>query len=105
MWALKSHAMFHAVERLDFPLLSDFDGEVARRFGLPVKRGGRTPMVDAAGKPMRQGGQVMQAPRGVTLWRSTFVVGLDGKILYRNDRPSPVADALEVLKVLSEDVK
>jgi peroxiredoxin Q/BCP len=36
---VESHRRFHAEHRLPFELLSDVDGEVARRYGVPVRLG------------------------------------------------------------------
>ncbi len=88
--------LFKHAENLNFTLLSDPDGKIAESFGVPVSEGGsimRT--VD---------GTEHELKRGVTEKRWTFVIGKDGKIIYRNDSVNPEKDSGEVLAFIKNQV-
>lgn len=84
-----THALFKRVHKLNFSLLADEEGTVARQFGVPVGPGGKAKALDADKKPL-----VINRP--VTAARWTFVIGLDGKIAYKNTRVDPVTDSKRV---------
>src|SRR5688572_28684803 len=48
--AVKAHRLFKSAHELNFRLLADEDGTVARRFGVPLRVGGKAVAQDAAGK-------------------------------------------------------
>ena len=86
--------VFRKVHNLNFTLLSDSDGTVAKKFGVPLKEGGSiTTKVD---------GQDVTLKRGVTASRWTFVIDKNGKIAYVNSQVDPEKDSQAVLGVLSE---
>ena len=87
--------LFRDVHHLNFTLLSDVNGFIARRFGVPVNKGGsfRT-TVD---------GKEVVLKRPYTLARWTFILGKDGKVLYRDtrvDAPNDSRKAIEFLRRL-----
>lgn len=87
-------ALFKADSELNFPLLSDFDGSIAKAFGVPTRKGGtiaRT--VD---------GKEHSLERGVSAARWTFVIGKDGKILHKDDKVKAAGDAAAVLAALKK---
>jgi peroxiredoxin Q/BCP len=84
-----THALFKQAFKLNFSLLADEDGSVARKFGVPVGRGGTVKTRDADKKPLT-------IKREVTTARWTFVIGLDGKIAYKNTKVDPVADSKQI---------
>src|SRR5437879_5289696 len=45
----KTHHMFKDHHKLNFTLLADEKGELARTFGVPVKAGGESPAIDSSG--------------------------------------------------------
>lgn len=84
--------IFKKAENLNFTLLSDEKGEIAKAFGVPLSDGGaikRT--VD---------GTEHELFRGVTAKRWTFIVGKDGRILYKNETVNAEKDTEEVLAFL-----
>lgn len=84
--------LFKQAENLNFTLLSDDKGEIAKAFGVPLSDGGsikRT--VDGAEHEL---------VRGVTAKRWTFIIGKDKKIIYKNDAVNPEKDTEEVLNFI-----
>lgn len=85
--------VFKKAHNLNYPLLSDFDGSIAAKFGVPTGAGGSlTRVVDDMEYVLN---------RGVTAQRWTFVIGKDGKIKYVNQQVNAQNDSKEVLEVLS----
>jgi len=84
-----THALFKAAQKLNFPLLADENGNLAKSFGVPVGAGGEIRTKDADGKNV-----VLK--RGVTTVRWTFVIGKDGKVIYKNTRVNPVDDSKQI---------
>ncbi len=71
--SVSTHKLFANHHKLNFPLLADEKGEVAKLFGVPVNKGGKSPAIDATGK-------TVPADRGVTIARWTVVVDKAGKV-------------------------
>jgi peroxiredoxin Q/BCP len=93
--SVKNHQIFKKVHNLNFTLLADEDGSVAKKFGVPLNKGGDFKTKDADG-------QEVVLKRGVTAARWTFVIGKDGKILYKNTKVNPSEDSKQILQVLGE---
>lgn len=84
--------LFKKAENLNFTLLSDPKGEIAKAFGVPVSKGGaikRT--VD---------GTEHELVREITAKRWTFVIGKDKKIIYKNESVNAEKDTEEVLNFI-----
>jgi thioredoxin-dependent peroxiredoxin len=81
--------LFKQAENLNFTLLSDDKGEIAKIFGVPVGEGGVINRTVA--------GTEHELVRGVTDKRWTFIIGKDKKIIYKNDSVNPEKDTQEVL--------
>ncbi|MEO8497791.1 MAG: peroxiredoxin [Planctomycetota bacterium] len=94
--AVQAHRLFKATNDLDFTLLSDGDGSVARMFDVPLRDGGKAMAVDT-------NGQTVPIPRKFTAARWTFIIGIDGRILYRDTGASPVKDSHTVLEFLRNE--
>lgn len=83
---------FKGSNRLNFPLLSDTAGVVARAFGVPLSEGGRiTRTVD---------GREVELTRDVTAARWTFIIGRDGRIAYKDTQVDPAGDGEAVIAAL-----
>ncbi len=85
--------LFRLAENLNFPLLSDEKGDIARAFGVPTGDGG-------AIKRTVEGVE-HELLRGVTTRRWTFIIGKDGNIVYKNDSVNSQKDTEEVLSFLA----
>jgi len=90
-----THALFKEAEQLNFTLLADEDGSIAKKFGVPLSKGGEVRAKDADGN-------VLTLKREITAARWTFIIGLDGKILYKNTRVNPVDDSKQVAEFIDK---
>ena len=93
--SVASHALFKKAQKLNFTLLADEDGAIARKFGVPVGPGGQVKAKDADGNPV-------EIRRAVTAARWTFVVGKDGKIAYKNTKAVPADDAKRITEFVTK---
>jgi peroxiredoxin Q/BCP len=84
--AFKSH------HDLNFTLLSDPEGKIAGLFGVPTRDGGSIEK-DLDGK-------TLQLNRGVTSSRWTFVLDVNGKLIYKNEQVSASTDPETVLEFI-----
>tara|TARA_A100001037_G_scaffold114004_1_gene103857 strand:+ start:60 stop:644 length:585 start_codon:yes stop_codon:yes gene_type:complete len=86
--------LFKKAERLNFPLLADEKGAVAKKFGVPAGKGGSIKRnVD---------GKEVTLDRGVTTKRWTFVISKEGKVVYKNDKVNAAKDSEAVRAVLAK---
>ncbi len=69
----KTHMMFKAHEKLNFTLLADEKGDLAKQFGVPTKPGGTVSGID-------ESGQKVPVTRGVTIMRYTVVIDKGGNV-------------------------
>jgi thioredoxin-dependent peroxiredoxin len=87
-------AHFKKAENLNFTLLSDEKGDLAKKFGVPTGKGGAIDReVD---------GEKVTLSRGVTSKRWTFVISKDGKIVYKNNKVNAAKDSEVVRSVLAK---
>lgn len=93
--SVETHELFKKAQKLNFTLLSDEDGEVAKRFGVPVGPGATVKAKDADGN-------AIEFKRNATLGRWTFVVGKDGKIAYKNTKVIPADDAKKISEFIAK---
>jgi thioredoxin-dependent peroxiredoxin len=94
----KTHALFKIAYKLTFTLVADEKGSLAKQFGVPVGPGAEVKTRDADKKPLT-------FKLDVTTPRWTFIIGLDGKILYRNTKVDPVKDSAQVAEILEKQEK
>ncbi len=87
-------ALFKKVYDLNFELLSDPDGSVAKKFGVPVSVGEKQISREVDGKE-----HVLK--RGATANRWTFIIGKDGNITLKNTKVNAAADSKAILKAVS----
>jgi peroxiredoxin Q/BCP len=71
--SVKTHKLFKNYHNLNFPLLADENGEVAKKFGVPVGKGGKAKGFDESKNPI-------DVVRGVTIQRYTVIIDKEGKI-------------------------
>jgi peroxiredoxin Q/BCP len=88
--AVPNLKFFKDVHHLNFTLLSDEEGEIAKAFGVPLKAGGTI--------KRNINGKVEMLKRGVTAQRWTFVIDKEGKVISKNTKANPANDAKDVLK-------
>jgi peroxiredoxin Q/BCP len=86
--------LFRQANNLNFTLLSDEKGKIAEKFGVPVSEGG------SVKKTVE--GVDHELLRGVTEKRWTFIIGKDGKIIYKNQSVNPEKDSEEVLAFIKD---
>ena len=80
------------MNNLNFPLLSDVNGVIASRFGVPSRAGGSISK-DVDGKKT-------EFSRASSMSRWTFIIDKEGKVLYKNTKVKATADSETVLEVL-----
>ena len=90
-----THQLFKKDQKLNFTLLADEDGSLAKKFGVPLGKGGEVKRKDADGKQVT-------LKRGVTAARWTFIIGKDGKIAYKNTSVNPTQDSKQVADLIEK---
>lgn len=90
----KNHRIFKKAHNLEFTLLADETGKIAKLFGVPTRAGG------SIVRPVD--GEKVTLTRGVTAARWTFVIGPEGKVVYRDTNVSPAKHAQEILAVVAK---
>ncbi len=96
--SVKNHQVFKAVHKLNFTLLADEDGAIAKKFGVPTKDGGVFKTKDADGKDI-------ELKRGVTAQRWTFIIGKDGKVAFKNEKVNAAEDSKQILAQIEKLAK
>lgn len=90
--SVRNHKLFTKVHNLNFTLLADEKGIIAKLFGVPTRKGSSiTREID---------GTVETLTRGVTASRWTFIIGKDGKVLQKNTKVKAPKDSAAVLGTL-----
>lgn len=84
--------LFKEAHNLNFPLLSDESGEIAKKFGVPTRDGGTI--------TKEINGQSFDLFRGITTSRWTFIIDKKGNVVYKNDEVNAVKDTEEVLSFI-----
>jgi thioredoxin-dependent peroxiredoxin len=83
---------FRGANRLNFPLVSDTEGKIARAFGVPVRDGGTIKReVD---------GEEVELTRDVTAARWTFIIDREGRVAYKDTQVDPEGDGEAVIRAL-----
>ena len=92
--SVENHQLFKKAHHLNFTLLADEQGEVAKKFGVPTKAGGTfNTEVD---------GEKVALVTGVRAARWTFVVDQDGKIVYKDTQVNAAEDSKKVREVVEK---
>jgi len=91
---IKNLKIFKDVYDLNFPLLADIDGSIAKAYGVPVKDGGSIER-DYDGGPITLN-------RGVTSARWTIVIDKKGNVVYINKEVNAAEDSKDIIEVLGQ---
>lgn len=92
--SIRNLEIFKRTNNLNFPLLSDPEGEIANSFGVPVRGGGTiTRVVD---------GEEVELERQVTTARWTFIIGRDGNVLYKDTEVDAAGDSEAVIEAIEQ---
>lgn len=84
--------LFKLAENLNFTLLSDEKGDIAKAFGVPLTVGGAIKRT--------VGGIEHELVREVTAKRWTFIISKEGRIIYKNESVNAENDSEEVLNFI-----
>lgn len=87
--AVSNLKYFQEAHQLNFTLLSDVSGEIARKFGVPIGEGG---MITRS-----INGQEKNLARMVSAARWTFVISPQGKIVYKDAEVNAAEDSQKVM--------
>ena len=95
--SVATHKIFKKVEKLNFPLLADEEGEVAKAFGVPFNDEDQSIVkeIDGEEKTLTRGG---------TAKRWTFLIDKQGKIALKNTEVNAAEDSKAILQAV-EDAK
>ena len=96
--SVQTHERFKKAQKLNFTLLSDEEGVLAKQFGVPAAKGTEFKAKDADGNPI-------EIKRATTLSRWTFVIGKDGKVAYKNTKVNPAADAKAISEFVGKELE
>ena len=95
--SVANHELFKKEFKLNFTLLADESGDLAKKFGVPLTKGGEVRPRDEKNKPILDSdGKQLVLKREVTAARWTFIIDKDGKIVYKNTKVNPTEDAKQV---------
>lgn len=95
--SVSNHKVFKKAHELNFPLLADIDGKVAKAFGVPVTLGEKLVKREFEGKEV-------SLLRTATAKRWTFVIDREGKVAYKDSEvnakqdPEKIQDVIKSLK-------
>ena len=93
--SVATHKLFKAHHKLPFPLLADEKGDVAKAFGVPVNKGGKSPTIN-------EKGEKGTADRGVTIARYTVVIDLQGNVAAIDAVGNAGGDAKRIADIVSK---
>jgi peroxiredoxin Q/BCP len=96
--SVKTHELFKKAQKLNFTLLADEEGVVARKFGVPVGPRGKVKSKDADSNPI-------EITRNATIARWTFVIDKDGKVAYKNSKVIAAEGAKEIVEFIEKAEK
>lgn len=99
--SVKNHELFKQSWMLNYTLLADEEGRVAKKFGVAVQPGGNVvPSGPDRKRILDENGESFRLQRSATFARWTFIIGKDGKILYKNTEVQPAKDSRQVLEFI-----
>jgi peroxiredoxin Q/BCP len=89
---VKNLKLFKMANNLNFTLLSDVSGEIAKKFGVPLDKGGSI--------ERKVDGKDITMQRALTSARWTFIIDKGGKIAYKNTQVKAANDSQDVLNFI-----
>ena len=89
---VEGQRIFKKVNDLNFTLLADTEGNVAKAFGVPLRKGG------TVNKTIN--GEDFSLTRNVTAKRWTFIIGKDGKIVHKDTGVKAAMDSQNTITAL-----
>ena len=89
----KNLSVFKETHNLNFKLLSDYNGTIAKKYHVPVKKGGTIKKTE--------NNKEFSLKRGVTTMRWTFIIDKDGKIAYIDKHVNPTQDTKNIIEFIS----
>lgn len=90
--AVENLKYFKEAHNLNFPLLADPDGNIAKKFGVNIKEGGSIIRnID---------GNDITLTRGITTSRWTFIIDKNEKIAYKNTEVNAEEDSKQTIEVI-----
>jgi peroxiredoxin Q/BCP len=89
----KTHAQFKKDHDLPFTLLADEDGAIAKKFGIPVRKGGNIPRTT-------KGGKTFKVEQPVVILRWTVIIDRGGNVAAKYAVRSASQDAQQVLQTV-----
>jgi peroxiredoxin Q/BCP len=92
---VEGQKLFKSEKKLNYTLLADESGAVAKAFGIPVGKGGVFPYKDAEGN-------VHNLKRGCTISRFHVVIDKEGVIAAIDPVKNAGGDAQDVLKIVKK---
>ena len=96
---VRTHRLFKTTCKLSFPLLADEQGNVAKKFGVPLRSGGKAVVKDRHGHEVNDSsGNAIHLERKFTAARWTFVIDKEGRIANIVTSASPLYDSRESLE-------
>lgn len=91
--SVENHQLFRKVEKLNFPLLADEEGEVAKAFGVPFNDEDKSIVKEI-------NGEEKTLTRGGTAQRWTFLIDKQGKIALKNTKVNAAEDSQAILEAV-----
>ncbi len=85
----KNLQLFKQDQHLNFTLLADYDGTIAKKFGVPLSAGGEI--------QREFDGTSYVLKRGVTAKRWTFLIDKQGKIVWKDTQVNAAEDSKSIL--------
>lgn len=92
--SVKNHQRFRDEYQLNFPLLADSKGDIAKAFGVKTAKGGSF--------KLELDGEEVEFERGVTTMRWTFVIDKQWKIAHVDRKVNAAKDSANVLKIVEK---
>lgn len=86
---------FKDAHNLNFTLLADPSGDIAKKFGVPTR--------DGATYKGEYNGKEFELERDITTSRWTYILDKSGKIVYKNDQVNASKDTEEVIAFLESN--